>query len=251
MRYPGLKRPLLLAGLLSVGIFALPGFPISGRAAADEPFPGPRIGRPYDQAPGVLEAPGVLAAAQPKTPPMGAKAPPKIGAESVPKDSPYTPQTIQEVEIDIAVKPADSKVDLPPMIHYSPAEIAKRDPVHFAPQPVILTRLDGLHIDQRLSGPVAPFCFLPTYFEDESLTRFGYSHGHHIQPVLSAAQFYASVPLLPYLMRKRHPWDPVCPNYIPPPLTLRGKLKKIGRGITLDAVAVEAACIATTYLVVP
>lgn len=260
MSYPALRRPSNLAGLLPVAVAILSTLVVPVRSVADEPFPGPRIPRPYEE-------PRPLAVDSAASPPMSrrtwsklvaqavprAKPKPKpkaVGPLSEPHDDPYTPKAITDIEVGIAPKPAKKKFELP-IIHYSREEIAKLDAIHFSSRPVVLTRLDGRFIDQRMSGPVAPFCFLPTFFEDDSLNRFGYSHGDHIQPVLSAAQFYVSVLMLPYEMRKRCPCDPVCPNYFPPPLTFRGKARKFVRGITLDAVATEAAAVATAFLVIP
>jgi hypothetical protein len=249
------KRLWLSATLAVLSAFAQP-----GRTAADEAVPGPGFGGSYEQAPQVLTsdppasapiaAPPTAKTQKPPDAPKPKKKPDAGETPNAPHDNDYTPASIKDVSVDITKEPGGKKIDLP-MIHYSHADIAKYDPIHFSSQPLVLTRLDGGYIDQRLSGPVAPFCILPTYFEDDSLTRFGYTHGEFLQPLYSAAQFYVSVPLLPYFMQKRHPWDPVCPNYIPPPITFRGKAAKFYREITLDAVAVEAACITAAFFIVP
>ena len=244
----------------ALALAVLAALTVAGRTYADEPFPGPRANRPYDQPPRMLAADPLAAPPKAGLPnggtltlqvgPKPKETPAPAPKSSVPVDKPYKPSAIRKIEVDITEDKAVTDPKLP-MIRYTPREIAEQDPDHFSSQTLLLTRLNGAFIDQRLSGPVAPFCFLPTYFEDDSLTRFGHSHGHHVQPVLSAAQFYVSVPMLPYLMQKRHPWDPVCPNYMPPPLTCKEKAKKFAREITLDAVAAEAAAVATVFLLFP
>ena len=39
----------------------------------------------------------------------------------------------------------------------------------------------------------------PLYFEEINLERYGYNYGH-LQPLVSAAHFFATIPLLPYEM---------------------------------------------------
>ena len=43
-------------------------------------------------------------------------------------------------------------------------------------------------------------CHKPLYFEDVALERYGHSWGWHLQPLVSAAHFFATVPILPYKM---------------------------------------------------
>jgi hypothetical protein len=43
-------------------------------------------------------------------------------------------------------------------------------------------------------------CHKPLYFEEEALERYGHSTGPFTQPFVSAAHFFGSVPLLPYMM---------------------------------------------------
>ena len=53
----------------------------------------------------------------------------------------------------------------------------------------------------------------PRYFEDRMLERHGHQRlanhrfGKHLQPVASGARFFATVPMLPYLMTVRDPCD--------------------------------------------
>ena len=43
-------------------------------------------------------------------------------------------------------------------------------------------------------------CHKPLYFEDVQLERYGHTWGPLWQPIISSAHFFATVPLLPYLM---------------------------------------------------
>jgi hypothetical protein len=81
-------------------------------------------------------------------------------------------------------------------------------------------------------------CHKPLYFEEVALERYG--HACVLQPAVSAARFFATVPALPYEMGMRPPWECVyplghyrpgscAPYYIPPvPVSLRGGLIEAG-----------------------
>lgn len=77
-------------------------------------------------------------------------------------------------------------------------------------------------------------CHKPLYFEDVQLERYGHSWGPVVQPVISGAEFFATVPILPYKMGVELPWECVyplgyyrpgdcSPYMIPPiPVSVRG-----------------------------
>ncbi len=44
------------------------------------------------------------------------------------------------------------------------------------------------------------FCHQPLYFEEVNLERYGYRVGGCLQPLVSAAHFFGTIPLLPYKM---------------------------------------------------
>ena len=76
-------------------------------------------------------------------------------------------------------------------------------------------------------------CFKPLYFQDVQLERYGHSWNPVVQPFMSAAHFFVSVPLLPYKMGLHPPHECVytlgyyrpgscAPYFIDPiPLSLR------------------------------
>ncbi len=94
-------------------------------------------------------------------------------------------------------------------------------------------------------APVA--CHEPLYFEEVNLERHGYGprHLHSIQPLLSGAQFFATVPALPYKIMAEPPSHPVYTlgRYRPgspvpyrvnyPPLSLRGGVAEAGLAVGL------------------
>ncbi|MCA9237860.1 MAG: hypothetical protein KDA44_20440 [Planctomycetales bacterium] len=51
----------------------------------------------------------------------------------------------------------------------------------------------------------AALCHKPLYFEQVQLERYGHSWGPYVQPLVSGAHFFASIPLLPYKMGIRTP----------------------------------------------
>lgn len=56
-----------------------------------------------------------------------------------------------------------------------------------------------------VSRPASQFCHGPLYFEEFSLERYGRSFGP-VQPVVSAAHFFVTLPALPYLTTARRPY---------------------------------------------
>jgi hypothetical protein len=83
-------------------------------------------------------------------------------------------------------------------------------------------------------------CYKPLYFEDVALERHGHSWGPLLQPVMSGAHFFGTLPILPYKMGVDPPWECVyplghyrpgncAPYMIPPfPISLRGAMVEAG-----------------------
>lgn len=79
-------------------------------------------------------------------------------------------------------------------------------------------------------------CHKPLYFEDEKLERYGHTWGPWLQPVISHARFFVTVPFLPYEMGLETPNECVyalgyyrpgscAPYYLDPiPLSVRAGL---------------------------
>ena len=83
-------------------------------------------------------------------------------------------------------------------------------------------------------------CHKPLYFEQVSLERNGHSFAPVLEPVLSGAHFFATLPILPYKMGINPPWEcqyplgyyrpgSCAPHMIYPfPISLRGALVEGG-----------------------
>jgi len=70
------------------------------------------------------------------------------------------------------------------------------------------TRLGDWGLQAKVWVP-GGFCHQPLYFEDPMLERHGHVRFPHVQPVASAARFFGTIPLMPYLATLRHPLDEV------------------------------------------
>jgi hypothetical protein len=53
----------------------------------------------------------------------------------------------------------------------------------------------------------AALCHKPLYFEEVQSERYGHSHGPFMDPLVSAAHFFVTIPLLPYYMGVDPPWE--------------------------------------------
>ena len=83
-------------------------------------------------------------------------------------------------------------------------------------------------------------CHKPLYFEQVPLERYGHSWGPYLQPLVSGAHFFATVPILPYKMGLKTPQECVyslgyyrpgsCAPYLldPVPFTWRAALYETG-----------------------
>jgi hypothetical protein len=99
---------------------------------------------------------------------------------------------ISEIEADIALPS-----DIPPPDDLAAAAFASRGEVVYAAGPFT----NSLAYSNWQGGM---FCHRPLYFEEFHLERQGRSFGV-LQPAVSAAHFFATVPAMPYLMTVRPP----------------------------------------------
>jgi len=93
----------------------------------------------------------------------------------------------------------------------------------------------------------AGLCHKPLYFEDIQLERYGHSWGPYLQPVISHGHFFATVPILPYLMGVNPPNECLytlgyyrpgsCAPYMIDPLPLSARAALWEAGIWTGAVA--------------
>jgi hypothetical protein len=73
------------------------------------------------------------------------------------------------------------------------------------PPPVVMPlvgdqRLEGGWGDQMFNWSATQFCHQPLYFEEANLERYGYGCRPCLQPLVSGAHFFLTVPALPYKM---------------------------------------------------
>ena len=88
-------------------------------------------------------------------------------------------------------------------------------------------------------------CHKPLYFEDVHLERYGHSWGPYVQPVLSGAHFFLTVPILPYKMGLYPPCECIytlgyyrpgsCAPYLLDPLPLSIRAALVQGGATVGA----------------
>ncbi len=94
----------------------------------------------------------------------------------------------------------------------------------------------------------AALCHKPLYFEEVQLERYGHSAGPIVEPLLSAAHFFITVPLLPYYMGVDPPLECQytlgyyrpgdCAPYMldPFPLSVRGAVLEAGAVVGITSV---------------
>lgn len=96
----------------------------------------------------------------------------------------------------------------------------------------------------------AGYCHKPLYFEDWALERYGHSHGGLVDPFVSAAHFFVTLPVLPYKMGVELPWECVYPlGYYRPGSCAPWTVPAVP--ISLRGFAVEAATITGIVFLVP
>jgi len=96
----------------------------------------------------------------------------------------------------------------------------------------------------------AGYCHKPLYFEDWELERYGHSHGMLVDPFVSAAHFFVTLPVLPYKMGLELPWECVYPlGYYRPGSCAPWTVPAVP--ISIRGFAVEAATITGIVFVLP
>jgi len=94
--------------------------------------------------------------------------------------------------------------------------------------------------DETYMWKASALCHKPLYFEDEGLERYGHSWGPCLDPLVSGAHFFGTLPVLPYCMGVNPPNECMyalgnyrpgsCAPYMinPVPLSCRGALFEAG-----------------------
>ena len=95
----------------------------------------------------------------------------------------------------------------------------------------------------------AGYCHKPLYFEDWELERYGHSYGP-LDPILSAAHFFTTLPVLPYKMGVELPWECVYPlGYYRPGSCAPWTIPAVP--ISCRGLAVEAATVTGIVFLLP
>lgn len=101
---------------------------------------------------------------------------------------------------------------------------------------------------QTHTWKASALCHKPLYFEEVALERYGHSTGRVLQPLVSGAHFFGTIPLLPYKSGIHHCCEcqyalgyyrpgSCAPYHIPPlPLSLRGAAKQTGAVLGVHAI---------------
>jgi hypothetical protein len=117
-------------------------------------------------------------------------------------------------------------------------------------------RLEGEAFEPRrfatttFTWKAAGYCHKPLYFEDWALERYGHSHGGLVDPFVSAAHFFVTLPVLPYKMGVELPWECVYPlGYYRPGSCAPWTVPAVP--ISLRGFAIEAATITGIVFLVP
>ena len=93
-------------------------------------------------------------------------------------------------------------------------------------------------------------CHKPLYFEDVQLERYGHEWGPFVQPVVSAAHFFGTLPILPYKMGLETPDECVYAlGYYRPNSCAPYMIEPIG--FTWRAALFEAGAVVGTAAVLP
>jgi hypothetical protein len=98
-------------------------------------------------------------------------------------------------------------------------------------------------------GHVADVPYQPLYFEEVNLERYGY-YCRCVQPLVSAAHFYGTVPLLPYKMASEPPCELRSSLEYPPAATAAAPVP-LWKPLSLKGVFAETAVVAGVILLFP
>ena len=156
--------------------------------------------------------------------------------ELPPADAVQEPSRVQTFYADECPDPTkmDSILDMGYKVTVTPGEMPQSCPVpdemyvRKIPTPIVFT------------WKASAVCHKPLYFEDVQLERYGHGICPLLQPALSGARFWITIPFVPYLMGTYPPTQCVydlgyyrpgscAPNMIQPcPISMRGALIEAG-----------------------
>lgn len=174
---------------------------------SDDPFAPPMPSEPSElSAPRLIGQPGGLSDQLTSDAPPPPSAGPVPPAQEPPQSMPPAAGApdMLAMELGAGIKPLSA---LTTNISIKEGDVpANLAAAPFAREGVVEGRVAVGIQPQEFNWKAASFCHQPLYFEDVNLERYGYSSGY-LQPAVSAAHFFATVPLLPYKMVVEPPCD--------------------------------------------
>lgn len=194
--------------------------------------------------------------------------PPPVGTETEPEAEDRLPETFREEDRTVPLIGPDQEAapELTPQEECSQGlEAIRESVIRKIDLSIDVPRAPGEELpyecaldDETFAGrhwaetlytwKASSLCHKPLYFEELALERYGHSKGPFVQPLYSAAHFFASLPALPYLMGLRPPKECVyalghyrpgsCAPYLkyPIPISTRGALLQAGAVVGTAAV---------------
>lgn len=132
----------------------------------------------------------------------------------------------------------------------SPREFRSEDETPLSDLPESGTDRDTQWISTNYQFAAANTFSHPRYFEDRMLERHGHERFPHLQPLVSGARFFATFPMLPYLMTVRPPCE--CESqlgYFRPGSCVYPYIQR--PPYQRDAVIVEAAAVTGAIIAIP
>ncbi len=107
----------------------------------------------------------------------------------------FLPKRIEDIDLDIR---PDDQLQIPPDFATSAFETVQRNPSR-----------DETWMPRQFMWQASEFWHRPLYFDDVPLERYGQMHHPLVQPALSGAHFFGTLPLLPYKMGVDRPCDEI------------------------------------------
>ncbi len=109
----------------------------------------------------------------------------------------------ETVKVDLSIRPINSiSLNIAPPKGEMPVNLAQQQMQSQLPQLL----QDRPYEPWNYYWTATAFCHQPLYFEQVNVERYGHNAGC-LQPAVSAAHFFITIPMLPYKMGQDHPCD--------------------------------------------
>jgi hypothetical protein len=183
-------------------------------------------------------------------PPASLAPPPAPASEADLPSQPGPAPAVQQFDLD----QVNAGLDIRPLretsIRLAPTSAAPPNPAGNVYAGVVDQRNSQGWLAPMYSAHTAGVSYQPLYFEEINLERYGYNYGC-LQPVLSAAKFYGTLPLLPYKMADQPPCSSESNLELSPAATAAAPVPCLRRPFNPKAAAVQAGVVAGAFLLIP